>query len=168
MLPGRGSRGYAVCGTGAAAGGRGPGDARSPDAARFLRRLPAVTPDPRQVLGLDGEDAAVHELEARGYAIVARRYRTRLGELDIVARDGRVLVFVEVKTRSTPAFGDGLEAVTADKRRRLVRMAREYLWRNGLDDEPCRFDVVAIDVRGIGRQRRLVVDVIRDAFVDGE
>ena len=100
----------------------------------------------RQVLGLDGEDAAVRDLEARGYDIVARRYRTRLGELDVVARDGPVLVFVEVKTRSTPAFGDGLEAITADKRRRLVRMAHEYLWRNGLDDAPCRFDVVAIDV----------------------
>ena len=127
-----------------------------------------MTSDPRHVLGLDGEEAAALELERRGYDIVARRYRTRLGELDIVARDGGVLVFVEVKTRSTPAFGDGLEAITADKRRRLVRMAHEYLWINGLADEACRFDVVAIDVRGLGRQRRLVADVIAGAFEEGE
>ena len=127
-----------------------------------------MAPDPRQALGLDGEDAAVAELERRGYEIVARRYRTRLGELDIVARDGDVLVFVEVKARSSPAFGDGLEAITGDKRRRLVRMAHEYVWLNGVDEVPCRFDVVAIDVRGLGRERRLVLDVIRDAFVEGE
>ncbi len=127
-----------------------------------------MTADPRHLLGLDGEDAAVRELEARGYVVVARRYRTRLGELDVIARDGPVLVFVEVKTRSTPHCGDGLEAVTADKRRRLVRMAHEYLWLHGLDDTACRFDVVAIDVRGAGRDRQLVLDVIRDAFAEGE
>lgn len=124
--------------------------------------------DPRQELGLEGEDAAVRELERRGYAIVARRYRTRLGELDVVARDGAVLVFVEVKTRKTSPFGDGLDAITFDKRRRVVRMAREFLWCHGLDDAPCRFDVVAIDARGVGPERRLVAEVIVDAFVAGE
>lgn len=124
--------------------------------------------DPRQVLGLEGEDAAVRELERRGYTILARRYRTRLGELDVVARDGAVLVFIEVKTRSTSAFGDGLDAITADKRRRVVRMAQEFLWCHGLDDEPCRFDVVAIDVQGGDRERRLVAELIVDAFVAGE
>jgi putative endonuclease len=126
-----------------------------------------MTSDPRHVLGFDGEEAAALELERRG-TTSWRAGIARLGELDIVARDGGDLVFVEVKTRSTPAFGDGLEAITADKRRRLVRMAHEYLWINGLADEACRFDVVAIDVRGLGRQRRLVADVIAGAFEEGE
>src|SRR5580693_1745621 len=91
-------------------------------------------------LGKTGEDLACRELERRGYAIVARRYRRRAGELDIVARDGSTLVFVEVKARSGRAFGAGAEAVTLLKRRRIARVAMEYMTRNHLADCPCRFD----------------------------
>jgi putative endonuclease len=87
----------------------------------------------------------VAELERRGYAIVARRYRTACGEIDIVADDGPTLVFVEVKARATAEFGTAAEAVTRRKQLRLVRMARDYLTRAGIVDRPCRFDVVAID-----------------------
>lgn len=99
----------------------------------------------RQQLGKAGESLAVEELERRGYAIVARRYRTACGEIDIVAEDGGTLVFVEVKARATAEFGTAAEAVTRWKQRRLARMARDYLTRADIADRPCRFDVVAID-----------------------
>jgi len=104
--------------------------------------------DPRQQLGSRGEQAACDELRRRGYVILERRYRTRVGEIDIVARDGAVTVFVEVKTRDGTAFGDGADAVTPWKQRRLWRMALDYVARHGLHDRPCRFDVVAVDVSG--------------------
>ena len=98
----------------------------------------------RQNLGKAGEDLACAELERRGYAIVARRYRLRGGELDIIARDGATLVFVEVKAREDLRFGDGAEAITALKRWRLARLAVEYMARHHVTDCPCRFDVVSI------------------------
>ena len=99
----------------------------------------------RQALGIRGENLAADELERRGYAILARRYRTRHGEIDIVARDGETIVFVEVKVKDTAEFGSAAEAVGARKRRRIVSMAVDYLARNRLTANPCRFDVVAID-----------------------
>jgi putative endonuclease len=102
----------------------------------------------RQTMGKTGEDLAVEELERRGYAILARRYRTRHGEIDIVARDGGTTVFVEVKARATAGFGTAAEAVTPWKQRRLVSMATYYLACHRLTDRPCRFDVVAIDEIG--------------------
>jgi putative endonuclease len=99
----------------------------------------------RQTLGKWGEDRAVRELERRGYAILARRYRTRHGEIDIVADDAGTIVFVEVKARRGPECGPAAEAVTPHKQRRLTSMAVDYLARNHATDRPCRFDVVAID-----------------------
>ncbi|HSC29219.1 MAG TPA: YraN family protein [Vicinamibacterales bacterium] len=99
----------------------------------------------RQALGRLGESLAVAELERRGYAILERRYRTRHGEIDIVAEEGGALVFVEVKARATGEFGPAAEAVTVRKRRRLASMAVEYLARHRVGARLCRFDVVAID-----------------------
>ena len=110
----------------------------------------------RQILGKSGEQAAVAELERRGYAILDRRYRTARGEIDIVARDGDTVVFVEVKVRETAECGTAAEAVTCQKQRRLAYMACDYLARHHLMDQPCRFDVVAIDAG--------VVTVYPDAF----
>jgi putative endonuclease len=106
------------------------------------------SPLARQILGKTGEDLAVRELERRGYAILARRYRTRFGEIDIVARDGETLVFVEVKARRTARCGTAAESVTRWKQRRIAAMALDYLAWAGRLDAPCRFDIVAID--GIG------------------
>ncbi len=102
----------------------------------------------RQILGKRGEDLAVDELERRGYAVLARRYRTRHGEIDVVARDGETIVFVEVKAKETADFGTAAAAVTFHKQRRVVSMAVDYLARNRLTRSPCRFDVVAIDGMG--------------------
>ena len=104
-----------------------------------------MTSDRRQTLGLSGEDLACAELQRRGYAIVERRYRTRFGEIDIVAKDGLTVVFVEVKARMTQEFGGAAAAMTGWKQRRIARMAADYLARRKLHDCPCRFDVVAID-----------------------
>jgi len=112
------------------------------------------------VLGKTGEDLACRELERRGYAILARRYRRRGGELDIVARDGKTLVFVEVKTRESREYGDGGEAVTALKRRRITLLALDYIARNGLAECPCRFDVVSILLARAGP----TIDVFQNAF----
>ena len=102
--------------------------------------------DARQSLGKSGENLAASELESRGYAIVARRYRTEHGEIDIIARDGETLVFVEVRRKSSDECGTAAESVTPAKQRRVIRMAVEYLWLHGLYDRcPVRFDVVAID-----------------------
>ena len=115
----------------------------------------------RQALGKSGEDLAAEELERRGYAILDRRYRTRHGEIDIVARDAETIVFVEVKVRLTAEFGTAAEAVTPWKQRRLVSMATDYLVRHQLHDRPCRFDVVAID----GPIGEATVSVYPHAFI---
>ena len=124
--------------------------------------MPAA-PD-RQSLGKAGEDLACRELERRGYAVVARRYRTRFGEIDIVAHDHGVIVFVEVKARTSKRYGSAAEAVSFRKRRRIGAMALDYLaWTGGLDRR-CRFDVVAID--GLGGANP-TTRVIQDAFQIG-
>jgi putative endonuclease len=115
----------------------------------------------RQALGSQGEDLAAGELQRRGYAILARRYRTRFGEIDIIAQDAGVVVFVEVKARRTTRFGSAAEAIPISKQRRIAAMALDYLAWSGRLNEPCRFDVVAID--GLGT-RRVETRVIQNAF----
>ena len=116
--------------------------------------------DRRQDLGKLGENLACDELSRRGYEILARRYRTKYGEIDIVARDGPTIVIVEVKTRGGRGFGLGAEAVTGLKQRRMLRMGTEYLQRRRLADQPCRFDVVDVNIEG-GVPR---IEIYRNAF----
>jgi putative endonuclease len=111
-------------------------------------------------LGKTGEDLACAELEKRGYAIIARRYRRRGGEIDIIARHGETMVFVEVKAREGHAFGEAAEAVTAFKRRRIAQLALEYVTRRRLSHCPCRFDVVSIHFDA-GRPQ---IEVFQNAF----
>ncbi len=84
--------------------------------------------------GAEGEDLACRHLEAQGYAIVARNFRCRSGEVDVIARDGAVTVFVEVKHRRGSAHGAGHESVTFGKRRRIVRAARLFACMRGLSE----------------------------------
>ena len=120
----------------------------------------AMAKDGRQSLGKMGEDLACAELQRRGYAILARRYRTRHGELDIIGRDGATIVFVEVKARAGTEFGGAAAAVTPWKQQRIAQMATDYLARRRMFDEPCRFDVVTVDFNG-GTPR---IEVYSDAF----
>ena len=113
-----------------------------------MRCTGGMSNDARQNLGKLGEDLACAELERRGYAVLARRYRMRFGEIDIIARDNDVTVFVEVKACTGDEFGGGAAAVTGWKQRRITQMAVDYLSRHGLHDRPCRFDVVVVDLSG--------------------
>ncbi|MCA9212247.1 MAG: YraN family protein [Planctomycetales bacterium] len=102
-------------------------------------------------LGMRGERAAERLLKRYGYIIVGRRVRNSFGELDVVAVDGRTVVFVEVKTRRNESENPA-EAVTDEKQRRLTRAAMAFLKRNGLLGNPARFDVVTV-VWPKGRRR---------------
>ena len=99
---------------------------------------------PRQRLGDLGEKAAEDLLAAQGYRIVARKHRCSRGEVDLVAERGELLVFVEVRTRATAAFGGPEETVGAAKQQRVVRAARDFLARWRGPPRGARFDVVAI------------------------
>jgi putative endonuclease len=99
---------------------------------------------PTRPLGQLGEDVAARFLESRGFRILARNLRSRLGEIDLVARDGATLVFVEVKARRAGPGDPPQVAVDARKRSRLARLALDYLAREWLRDLACRFDVVAV------------------------
>ena len=91
-----------------------------------------------------GESLAVKHLKARGYRILAQNYRARRGEIDLIARDGEFIVFVEVKTRRSLKFGLPQAAVTLQKQRQISKVALAYLQSRNLLDAPCRFDVIAI------------------------
>lgn len=101
----------------------------------------------RRLFGNRGERAAVRFLKARGYRVLARQVRNRLGEIDVIAADGDWIVFVEVKTRQSDAKGRPVEAVTLDKQRQLTRAALAWLKSRQLLDRRCRFDVIAITWR---------------------
>jgi len=98
----------------------------------------------RAELGAAGEEAAARLLEGRGLRIVARNHRCRRGEVDLVADDGELLIFVEVRTRSTEAFGGPLATVDARKQARVVHAARDFLARWRGPERGVRFDVVAV------------------------
>ena len=91
-----------------------------------------------------GEDAAVELLRAEGLHILERNYRFGQGEIDVIARDGEVTVFVEVKTRSNQSYGPPEYAVTRGKQRQIARIATGWLADRGFPDTPCRFDVIAV------------------------
>ena len=144
----------------------------STSGTRGLASRGAALAQPRRVttsqhcaLGKSGEDLACDELLRRGYAIVDRRYRTRAGEIDVIARDGTALVFVEVKTRRSTRCGNPADAITARKRRQIVLMASDYLARRRPRAGSCRFDVVAVSIDTDGRA---AITVIPGAFVADE
>ncbi len=120
-------------------------------------------PDDRLALGHAGEEAAAAELERRGYRVIERNWRCRLGEIDLIAIHGDVLVFVEVKARRSASFGVPAEAVDRRKSARLANLARAYISaRPSLcRGRACRFDVVAVT---FARSGSTTVEVIQDAF----
>ena len=115
----------------------------------------------RGELGPEGERLAERFLRKRGYRILARNYRCSCGEIDLIARDGETVVFVEVKGKSGGEFGSPLEAVTARKRQRLALVANYYLTAFKLHHLRTRFDVVGI--RWVAGGEPGIV-LVRDAF----
>jgi putative endonuclease len=117
----------------------------------------------RQRLGKDGESLACAELERLGYSIVERNYRSRFGEIDIVANDAGTVVFVEVKTKTSGDFGDPVEEVTPQKQRQIVSMGQEYATYCCPPNTACRFDVVAVDLSLLPPK----ITIYKDAFRPG-
>lgn len=99
--------------------------------------------------GLLYELRAARYVRRRGYRLLTMRYRARDGEIDLIARDGETIVFIEVKARPSGELGAGVAAVTADKRRRLHHAADAYLSSKGLREAPCRFDILEFSRAGI-------------------
>jgi putative endonuclease len=116
--------------------------------------------DPRRQLGDHGEDLAAAALKQQGYKILERNYVTPLGEIDLIARQGKTLVVVEVKTRRSASFGAPQDAVHPGKQGRLRRLAECYLKAKRLTGTPVRFDVVAVILAGDEPQ----VEIIPSAF----
>ena len=114
----------------------------------------------KQQLGLQGEAEAARFLKKNGFKILVPRYRCRFGEIDLVAREGDVLVFVEVKTRASADFGDPSQAVTPEKQKHMSRVALDYLRRLKNPKIPVRFDIVEV----ISSESVNQCNHIRDAF----
>jgi putative endonuclease len=123
------------------------------------RRLPAHLRSGRR-----GEDIAYRHLSDLGYRIVARNYRSRAtkGETDLIGWDGDYLAFIEVKTRAGETFGRPEDAVDSAKRRHLIRAAKDYIRRAGVDHNRMRFDIVSVILDGKKPQVRL----LKGAFID--
>ncbi len=132
---------------------------RLSDASRQWRESFAL--NPTQALGRRGEDLAHRYLRSRGFHILARRFRLpdNSGEVDIIARERDIIIFVEVKTRRTAAHGAPERAVDAEKQRKLVRVARSYILKAGADWSQVRFDIVSVLL-----EKPPVVTHFEDAF----
>ena len=113
-----------------------------------------------QDVGRAGEDAAEALLRSENFTILHRNYRTRLGEIDIIAEEDDVLCFVEVKTRRSSATGVPTEAVTPRKQRQIAKVAAVYLDRYHPSGKDCRFDVVSVT----DRRGSVAAEIVRDAF----
>jgi putative endonuclease len=124
--------------------------------AQQFRMLLAPKP-----LGRRGEDAAARYLRKLGYVIIARGHRDNIGELDLIAVDGRSVVFIEVKTRTTHDAGHPADAVDERKQERLTRLALSYMKRHDLLECAARFDVVAVTWPARGRPK---IEHFKNAF----
>ena len=111
-------------------------------------------------LGSSGEDAAVDLLKKRGYRILARNYKTKLGEIDIIARDKDTLAFIEVKARHSDRFGLPQEAVSVSKQRQISKAALIFLKEHSLLEKKARFDVVSV----VYSKDKPQLDLIKNAF----
>lgn len=117
-----------------------------------------------ETTGQQAERFARGHLASQGLTIVATNYATRRGEIDLVARDGELLVFVEVRLRNHKGFASGAESVDLRKQQRLVRAADHYIQQHfGSEPPPCRFDVVSLHTNRDNR-KQFQIDWLKDAF----
>ncbi len=121
-------------------------------------------PNARRALGQLGEELAAQHLQRQGYVIVERNYRCPRGEVDIIARDGERLAFVEVRARRGTAFGTPKESITPKKQARLATVARNYLQEKGYVDVDWGIDVVAVQFTRSGVLQR--IELIRNAVME--
>ena len=119
----------------------------------------------KKELGVKGEEIAARYLKSKGYRIIERNYRIRLGEIDIIAEQGNDLVFIEVKTRSGTHFGSPFDSITIQKQKQLSKVALEYINKQGCNNRPARFDVVGIEFQVGGNTfREAVIKLLQNAF----
>jgi len=111
-------------------------------------------------LGKWGEDLALKKVKKLGYKCIARNYRCPVGEVDLIAKDGDTLVFIESKTRRGRSLGYAKEAVNQRKRRQLSKVALAFMKANGCSETRARFDVVVINLDGVSQE----IEVVRNAF----
>lgn len=114
----------------------------------------------RQEFGFNAEAIAIRKLKKTGYKIITQNFRTRIGEIDIIARDGNTIVFVEVKARKTTRYGHPKHAVTHAKQRKISMVALEYLKSTGQSTAKARFDVVAVTALSYDPK----IEIIKNAF----
>jgi putative endonuclease len=114
----------------------------------------------RKQEGARGEAIAARFLEQRGMKIIARNYRYDRGEIDLIADDHGELVFVEVKSRRSRAYGDPEESITPQKEEQLYKVAEGYQAEHHMEDHPCRFDVIAIVSDGARTEIRHIVNAL--------
>jgi len=117
--------------------------------------------DKRHQLGRNSEQLASQYLQKNGYEIIQQNYRTRQGEIDIIARDNNTIVFVEVKARTSTNYGHAVQALTRKQQIRLSKTALIYLYKNKLLNQKVRFDVVAIQKN---LQNSFDIRLIKNAF----
>jgi putative endonuclease len=129
----------------------------------FARRFTPVAEwqDPRQLLGLEGEHLAIAYLTSCGWSIEAHRFKLGRHDIDLVARNGRTVAFVEVKTRSSDGCGSGLQAVSRRKQRDIARVASVWLLRFGRPNDEYRFDLIAVSAGRRGPDIEHVPDAWR-------
>ena len=115
----------------------------------------------KREIGNIGEEMAVKKLKKLGYKIIGRNFSAKCGEIDIIAKDGEYLVFVEVRLRSRSDYGKAAETVDKYKQRKIIKTAELYMLKTGCSFAPSRFDVGAISADDTGKYE---IEVIKDAF----
>lgn len=116
-------------------------------------------------IGQKGEETAVKILAKQGYKIIERNFRTKMGEIDIIARDKEYTCFVEVRLRKNNNFGTPADTIDARKRQRIINTAKYYAQKKRIYDTPMRFDVVVINADTFGTElSNISAEVIKDAF----
>ena len=131
------------------------------DCPRFIEKHFIMPNLSDREFGLLGEDLAVRFLQRHGYAILHRNFRTRFGEIDIVAQDKDTICFIEVKTRISDQFGSPFEAITKSKQRTIVRCALSFLQERKFMESKMRFDCVGVDFT---ESEEGHIEIIKDAF----
>ena len=115
----------------------------------------------RLQFGREGESAAITFLKKKGYRILEKNFRSKLGEIDVIAEQAGVIVFIEVKTRSDHEFGHPFDALTPTKQKKIIQTAQSFLVQKRISDKPMRFDVVALTS---DEQDKWKIELLENAF----
>lgn len=129
-----------------------------------LKSDPANWKDPRHRCGVAGEEVARQFLERQGWVVMSHRFRVGRLEVDLIARNGSLVAFIEVKTRRGTAFGSPFEAVTWQKKREITRVAQGWMDRFGRPGDVYRFDVIGVTMAGPVTSVQHVADAFRPGW----